>query len=142
MSDEEWDRFLDKIASGYNLAGSPHNGYGNGVYTYKDKDIKAKNKTHMEAHMYNGAIAKMRWVGENDGSPGIYEKKGGAKGDIIFAQYFRDLEDYFNQNFISTYCDNCNSCEGCNSCNVCESGQCTQTSWCCSCEGCEWNNKD
>ena len=140
LTQQEWDNFLDYIANGYDLEGSPHNGYGSGVYTYNNKSIKAKDNTFMTANMYNGAISKMRWVSEEERAPGEYEKSGGFDGDIIKAKYFRDLEDYYNKNFKSKYCDDCNSCEACDSCNDCESGQCTESPYCCSCDTCESDN--
>ena len=63
--------------------------------------------------MFNGAIAKMRKSTVGSETPGTYVKTGGANGDIIYAKYFKDLEDYFNNEFSVNYCNTCNSCNGC-----------------------------
>lgn len=144
LTDNEWNSLIQRLYDAYNLKGSPHQNYANGVYTYDTKDTRAGqtyNNVFMSANMYNGAIAKMRWTTEQSNTAGSYTKSAGNDGDIIKAEYFRDLEDYANTKFSSPYCDNCVSCQGCLSCNSCQSGQCkTTTISCCTCEGCNSGN--
>lgn len=136
LTSSEWNNLLNYIVKGYSLKGQP---LTMDVYDYQDKTILAgSNNLFMSAHMYNGAIAKMRYSTEGTETPGTYEKVGGPTGDIIYAKYFRDLEDYFNDKFSVNYCntcDNCNSCnascEGCNSCNSCQ--VCQGNDSCCEC---------
>lgn len=113
------------------MLGNPLAPYKDGVYTYNGLSIKAgqeEGNEFMSANMYNGAIAKMRWATLEDGSPGSYEKQGGANGDIIYASYFTALENYATNEFKVNYCNTCNSCnicnnncEGCDDCNTCNS---------------------
>lgn len=136
LTNLEWNNLLSKIVQGYSLKGQP---LSMDVYNYQNKSIAAGgDNLFMSAHMYNGAIAKMRYGTTGNGSPGSYEKQGGPTGDIIYAKYFRDLEDYFNNEFSVNYCntcDNCNacnsSCQGCNTCNNCNS--CEGNDSCCEC---------
>ena len=120
---------MDYISSGYSLKGNPLALYSNGVYTYNNLSIKAgvNNNIFMSANMYNGAIAKMRYASTGEGTPGEYQKSGGANGDIIYASYFNDLEDYANNNFKVNYCNTCQVCNGCY--NYCQgNNSCCNTS--------------
>ena len=133
LTSDEWNRILDYINKGYSLTGNPLS--STNVYTYNNLSIKAGKEysnEFMSANMFNGAIAKMRKSTVGSETPGTYVKKGGANGDIIYAKYFKDLEDYFNNEFSVNYCNTCNSCNGCDtSCNGCNS--CNGT--CQSCQG-------
>lgn len=130
LTEDEWNKLITFIYNGYNLAGSPNKSQANSVNTFKVDDIKM-----MKASMFNGAMQKMNYASTNSNTvPSGYKKEGGPNGDIVYASYFRDLEDYTNTVFKSVYCDDCNSCEGCLSCNSCQSGQCSTSSYCCACD--------
>lgn len=135
LTANEWNKLISKIESAYRLSSDLPD---TGADKYQGKDIKAGvqyNNEFMTAFMFDGAITRMKYATNGSTSPG---NSGKQKEDVIYASYFRDLEDYFNNSFKIYYCNSCNncnscnsSCQGCNSCNNCQSCQggdsCCQT---------------
>lgn len=131
FTSNEWNAIIEYIVNGYDL--QDYFNKTEAFYQYNGEDVRAGSRygnEYMSANMYNGAIAKMRYLTSQSGTPGAYAR---SSGDYIYADYFNDLLDYANDEFSiragtrcehsCMYCNRCdNSCEGVDSC-TCESCQ-------------------
>lgn len=127
LSADEWNSLIKYIYNGYKL--QDYFDYSQDYFsTYNGKDIRAGksfNNEFMSANMFNGAYAKMKYLGTGNSSLGNWKKKGGPEGDIIRAKYFNDLQEYANTEMKiqkgtrCVTCNNCNSCDSCEGCNTC-----------------------
>lgn len=136
LTASEWNRFIEKIYKAYEAGerwcayGPPEEKPGIKKFSqYNGKDIRAGTEyghEHMTANMYNGAIAKMRYLTEGKGSPPkSYTKyavgdENKPEGDIITATAFNLLTKYQRETMKlkSDQCDSCNNyCETGNTCD-------------------------
>lgn len=131
LTAEEWNRLISYIHSGYDLQDN-YNSSLEEFSKYQGKDIRAGksyNNEFMSAHMFNGAFAKMKYLGSNDSSLGSDQRN---PGEVIKASYFNDLETYAIKDMQiqkGTRCVTCNICETCDNCQICVS--CNGVNGCC-----------
>lgn len=116
LTAKEWNSLITYIIEGYEKTGNTTTAAS---YKYNDKTIFAKGnsesnyypglegQTIMTANMYNGALAKMKYLAEDKINTTV------AQGAQITATYFNNLVDYANKYFglkngtTGNYCAKC-----------------------------------
>ena len=151
LTSTEWNSLIQHVLNGYNQRKNTNIDIDDfSIYTSCENynEIRAGEEygnTFMSADMFNGILAKMKWLTTNGVSNTLPEEEGKfgdeypylrkmVPNDIIYAKYFDDLQNYANNlthqietticfSGVTSSCCGCNTCvfEGGSGCNACDS---------------------
>lgn len=157
FTEQEWNNLISHIYKAYDERKDYTSDedefiiYSNCENNNNIKAGKEYKNEFMSADMFNGALAKMRYFNEKNnklpknnyyedencenafGNEYPYLKQMKASVDIIYAEYFNDLQKYANNlkhpvgscvscNVNDIRCCGCEGCQGCQGCNYCDAG--------------------